>query len=213
MTIIRDVKQTWTTLMSQRAQQKTATRARILDAAARAVRLNGPDRVSVTAVMKEAGLTHGTFYAHFASKDDLVAAAVEHAGESFRQALAAAADQVRPGGGAIGLASAYLTLDHVADPGAGCPIAALGPELARAGRPVSGALRTAVERAVDLIEARSPPGSAARRRQRSIASLAAVVGAVVLARAAPDEAGAQEILDACRSMLTDRSSSAEERAP
>jgi len=166
-------------------------RARIVDAASRLFREKGFDGVGLDAVMEAAGLTHGAFYGHFASKEDLIAqacaAAFAHADESWR---AAAAPRRK-------LARLYLAEDHCADRARGCGFAALGADVARQGGGARRALGGALEKRVDALAARLTGPPAARRR-RAIATWAGLVGSLVLARAVGDAGFSREILAAGR---------------
>src|SRR3979411_403724 len=108
---------------------KQETRARVLKVAAKTLREKGPDKLGVAEVMEAAGLTHGGFYAHFASKDDLVSQAIECASEQSRSRLAQTADKAPPGKKLRAVTDAYLSADHYKHPERGCLIAAIGPEL------------------------------------------------------------------------------------
>src|SRR5687768_13299497 len=113
-------------------QQVAEHRQKILDAASRLFRERGFNDVSVAEVMEAAGLTHGGFYGHFKSKDDLIA-----------QALAHALEQITPDDPDLpGFVANYLSSQHCADVAAGCPVAALGVETARQG-PAARAAMTA----------------------------------------------------------------------
>ncbi|HEY5851106.1 MAG TPA: TetR/AcrR family transcriptional regulator [Lysobacter sp.] len=111
--------------------RKLQTRQRVLQVAARAIRSDGPTRVGVAGVMREAGLTHGGFYAHFGSKDELVAAAI---GQMFDDGLERLRQSLDGRNAADGLAAyfrRYLSAAHRDAPGHGCPIAALAGEVPR----------------------------------------------------------------------------------
>jgi TetR/AcrR family transcriptional repressor of nem operon len=186
-----------------RQERKTASRQRMLGAAARALRAVGPERVNVAAVMREAGLTHGGFYAHFPSKDALLAAALAEAGTGFRARLRASAGAGGTPAERLGrMAAAYLSHEHVADRAGGCPIAALASELPRAAPPLAAAFAEVVEASAALIAAELPPAHAgADPRAAALGALAIVVGGLVLARAAPDAAEAEARLAAARAEL------------
>lgn len=170
-----------------------ASRARILEAAGRLFRKHGFDAVGVDAVMREAGLTHGGFYTHFPSKEALVAEAAASAlGRSAARWDALSREQP-PEAALERIVASYLNPAHVAEPARGCLLTALGPEIPRhpAARPgVTAAIRVMLEAL-----ARCLPG---KRRERAIAGLSTMVGAVVLARASDDPALAAEILAAAR---------------
>ena len=135
---------------NQDASKKEQTRERILRAAARAIRKHGYEGVAVADVMKEAGLTHGGFYAHFESRDALLAAAAEQTALESAQALLGALAKAAPGEEFMALVDTYLADSHVtaAEQGLGCAIAAAGSEVPRQ----SPGVRRAVSRRIkDLI--------------------------------------------------------------
>jgi TetR/AcrR family transcriptional regulator, transcriptional repressor for nem operon len=176
-------------------EQAAQNRQRILDVAAQLFREHGFEGIGVADLMKEAGLTHGGFYGHFSSKDDLIAQAsareltrsLEHwsnfAGRASDDPLSA-------------VAGTYLTRSHRDNPGTGCVLAALGPDVSRQGPAVRRAVTDYVRSVVDLLVKLVPGKSKAARRQQAISTYATLVGAMVLARAVDDRALSQEILDA-----------------
>lgn len=176
-------------------EQSAANHDRIVDAAAQLFRERGFEGIGVADLMKEVGLTHGGFYGHFSSKEELIAEASVRA---LTQSLASwsklaegAHENPLPA-----LAESYLTRGHRDDPGAGCLLAALGPEVARQGPAVRRAVTDYVRSACDLLAKLVPGKSKAARRQKVIATYATLVGAMVMARAVDDRALSQEILDA-----------------
>jgi TetR/AcrR family transcriptional repressor of nem operon len=185
--------------MAEPTARRTETHQRILDAAGRLFRRNGIDGVGVDAVMKEAGLTHGGFYAHFASKDALVAEVVRTLLEKSAGNWNEISRTEPPAAALERIVLSYLDPDKVAS-GIGCLLTSLGPEVAR-----RSAARSAIGVALSgMVEAltRVSPG---RRRDRALASLSTLVGAVVLARLADHPALAQDILDAAAaSIVPDR---------
>lgn len=172
-------------------EKAAENRERIVDTASRLFRQKGFDGVGVDAIMNGAGLTHGGFYGHFRSKDDLAAEAVTRALERSVERQSRFTD--------LGdLVSDYLSERHRADRANGCIIAALGADMARQGRGVrrglTAHLRARLARLADLLRG----GTAASRRKRAIATLAGTVGALMLARAVDDPALSNEILAAAR---------------
>jgi TetR/AcrR family transcriptional repressor of nem operon len=142
----------------------------------------------VADIMASAGLTHGGFYGQFASKDALAVEAFDSAlGEDRRGAL----DM---------LIANYLSVGHVQSPGMGCPLAALANDVARepTGSPLRARFTHGVRHLVGLLSELSPQGAKERRRQRALAKLSTLVGAVVLARAVDDPGLADELLQAAR---------------
>src|SRR5690242_20019000 len=112
------------------AEQKSATREKILATAARSFREHGSEMSGIGPVMKELGLTKGGFYRHFESKDDLYATAVARAFEELGNRSVAIAEAAPKGGELRAVIEHYLSPEHLNAPGAGCPLAALGPEIA-----------------------------------------------------------------------------------
>jgi TetR/AcrR family transcriptional repressor of nem operon len=172
-------------------EKAAGNRDRIVASAATQFRQKGFDGVGLDAIMAEAGMTHGGFYRHFGSKDDLVAEAVAHgmSGSDARQAAL---------GSLSALVAAYLSPEHRDDPGHGCVIAALGCDMARQGKAARGRftcyVRAQFDRLAGWLVGRAP----AERRRQAIATMAGLVGAVVLARAVDDPALSDEILAAAR---------------
>jgi TetR/AcrR family transcriptional repressor of nem operon len=179
--------------MRMTSERKAETRERILAAAGALFRSHGIDAVGVDAIMHQAGLTHGGFYAHFASKEALVA-------EVSAAALARSAtrwerisQEADPATALERIVESYLDPAHVAASEHGCVLTTLGPEMARrhGARP---GITTSVRRMLDVL-ARCLPE---RRRHRALATLSAMVGAVVLARLCDDPRLADEFLGAAR---------------
>jgi TetR/AcrR family transcriptional repressor of nem operon len=158
-------------------------RAAIVDAAARLFRRRGFDGVSVAEITKEAGLTHGGFYGHFASKDALAAEAFAHA---FLRSLARLPDR---DANLADYFDAYLSEAHRDRRDGGCPMAACATEIARQDEAVQASFRDGIERSIDALSERFPRrGTAtkrdkAERRARAVAIISAMVGGMALARA------------------------------
>lgn len=181
---------------------RARTRERILAAAAAAIRANGVGELGVADVMRRAGLTHGGFYAHFASKDELVSAALAHAsGETVRTFERAGSD-VDVSDRLKAVIDMYLSPAHLAHPERGCTIAALGPEAARGGAKVRRGLRAAIRARLDVIRRLLPGPSSERRRREAAGVFACLVGGMILARGLGDTEGTR-LLDDCRAFLKD----------
>jgi TetR/AcrR family transcriptional repressor of nem operon len=172
-------------------EQAAENRERIVETAGRLFRESGFDGVGVDAIMKAAGLTHGGFYGHFDSKDDLVAEAMGRALDrsTETQGRFTALDD---------LVGEYLSERHLADRANGCAVAALGSDMVREGKGVRHALTAHVRGQVARFMGLLKGGSAAARRKRAIATLAGIVGALTLARAVDDPALSKEILATAR---------------
>jgi TetR/AcrR family transcriptional repressor of nem operon len=168
-------------------EQAKENRQRILDTAARLFRENGIHAVGVDAVMKGAGLTHGGFYGHVKSKNDLTAEAVSHAMDAALQSFA----DVKTMGD---LAAGYLSEEHRDIAGNGCTIAALGPELARLPEGQRGTVSDYIRAQIAQVEALQAAANGKTDRRKAIADLSSLVGALVMARAVDDAQLSDEIL-------------------
>jgi TetR/AcrR family transcriptional regulator, transcriptional repressor for nem operon len=176
-------------------QKAMENRQRVVEAAARLFRDDGFDGVGVDAIMKAAGLTHGGFYGHFASKDALMAEAMAHAVErstAWQERLGSLSE----------LAAAYLSDRHRGDRANGCAVAALGADVARQGPALRKAITGGIRRQIDRIVSLLKHGTPAARRRRAIVTYAGMVGALTLARAVDDPALAREILTAARDAVS-----------
>ncbi|HZR35260.1 MAG TPA: TetR/AcrR family transcriptional regulator [Nevskia sp.] len=181
-------------------EQAEQNRRRIVEVAAQLFREKGFDGVSVADLMGAAGLTHGGFYGQFASKEDLMveacAEAYDETSRRWREVLDRAPEKP-----VAAMASVYLSPGHRDHPGEGCVLPALGVEAARQGPSVRSAITDAARGLVALLTEAIPGRTAKARRQQALASSAAMVGAVVLARTVTDAALSDEILEAVRSQL------------
>jgi TetR/AcrR family transcriptional regulator, transcriptional repressor for nem operon len=169
-------------------------RERIIDTAAKLFRERGFDGIGVADLMKSAGMTHGGFYGHFASKEDLMAQACLRAQEASLNALRQVVEHDRENALAI-IASTYLSTTHRDQPGEGCALAALGADAARQGSPLRATFTQAVRAGADIFTDLVSGRSRRAKRQRALTLYASMVGAVVLARAVEDEALSAEILE------------------
>src|SRR5215217_1400402 len=177
-------------------EQMVENRHRILDAASRLFREKGFDAVSVAEVMRAAGLTHGGFYGHFGSKDDLIAQTLAYAllaGED-RQRSRAEVDLAR-------YAAGYLSPRHRDDLTGGCPTAGLGAETIRQSPEARAAMTAGLRRRIELLSEGAPGASAAEKRRVAIGSWAAMVGAVILARLSDDPRLSDEVLEQTRAWI------------
>jgi TetR/AcrR family transcriptional repressor of nem operon len=182
---------------------KDETRAKVVKAAAAAMRAKGPDGVGVAEIMKEVGLTHGGFYAHFPSKEALVAAALEEAFDQGRRRFGRITEELAGLEALAAFVDSYVTLDHRANPQRGCPLATVASDLPRQGP----AARAVFDAGVNGLIARVAawlPGDDAQERQDLAGSLVAeMAGAVSLSRAVSD-AVAERFLDQSRRRIRAR---------
>lgn len=184
--------------------RKQLTHDRIVETAARAIRRAGFNGVGVADIMKEAGLTHGGFYAHFASRNALLAEALERAGQDSAAAIAKKASNRQIQGSASAfraLVEGYLSDRHLRSPESGCPVAALVSEMPRQSAEVRQAAAQRVRGLVAAVQRTLPAGTAAD----SAASIASqMVGSLQLARALGDNAEGKALLTAARRDLLAR---------
>jgi TetR/AcrR family transcriptional regulator, transcriptional repressor for nem operon len=171
--------------------EKADNHDRIVRAAAARFRERGVDGIGVADLMSEAGLTHGGFYRHFASRDDLVAEAVEQALHEGAQAVAAVANARECPLAAV--VDAYLSPAHRDSLATSCAVATLAADVARADDRARAAYARQVGMYLDLL-GKLIDGDAPAQRAKAIAALSALVGAVVMARAVNDERLSREIL-------------------
>jgi TetR/AcrR family transcriptional regulator, transcriptional repressor for nem operon len=186
-------------------EEAEANRARVLTAAARLFREKGVDGVGVADLMKEAGLTHGGFYNHFQSKEELAAAAFDAAFEAAIERLESRIAKAGPRGRRKALdhyIARYLARDTRDNPGLSCPMATLGTDAQRHGATLRQEFAAGVRRYLDLFS-ELMPSSGARRRREAIATLSTLIGALTLARACAgaDDSLSDEVLDAVHTYL------------
>lgn len=172
-------------------EQMKANRERILAEAGRLFREKGFDNVGVAEVMNAAGLTHGGFYGHFASKDDLIAQTVAYMFEPAENQAASLADF-------SSFVDAYLSPRHRAGTSRGCPTAALVADIRRQGPETRRALTAGVQSQIERIAAEMSHVALPEARRNATAAWATMVGAVIMARTVDDEALADQILTDAR---------------
>jgi len=167
-------------------RRKDVTHERIVEAAGRAIRRNGYDGVGVAEIMKEAGLTHGGFYAHFASREAMLAEAADRAGADGVAAVARIAAAAPSKEAREALLSAYLSEAHVKGVETGCAVAALGSEMPRQAPEVRRAATRRIKEMIDLVARQSPDWGQPEAHERALATVATMVGALILSRAVDD---------------------------
>lgn len=179
------------------ATLKEDTHERIVDVAARAIRRSGYDGTSVADIMKEAGLTHGGFYAHFGSRDAMLAEAADRAGAQSVAASKQIAEKAPPKKALEHLMRAYLSDAHFSNAEVGCPIAALGSEMPRQAPEVRRAATVRIEEMIDLVASESGvPGR--KGYEQALAIVSSMVGTLILARAVDDPKLAKAFLQAAQ---------------
>ena len=167
-------------------EHKQETHARIVKKASVRLREKGAHGIGVADLMKEAGLTHGGFYAHFDSRTQLLAEAVDRAGADTLERMRKATGRAAPQDALRTFVEAYLSDGHVASPQAGCALATLGSEMPRQAPEVRQVCARRLKEMVDLVERQMPGWGQPGSHEKALGTLSCLVGAMVLARAADD---------------------------
>jgi TetR/AcrR family transcriptional regulator, transcriptional repressor for nem operon len=164
-------------------EQAEQNRRLIVETASRMFRLQGVENVAVADVMKESGFTHGGFYNHFKSKDDLateaVASAFDHAAKNLSEDIASGND---PQKALNSILANYLSPAHRDTSTGGCPATAFPVDSARSGKDVQAAFADGIEAYLEIFAGRMD-GDKREARQRAVALLSGIVGALLLSRA------------------------------
>jgi AcrR family transcriptional regulator len=168
-------------------EHKQATRRRILEAAGRRLKRDGIDGTGVAALMADAGLTNGAFYAHFDSKEDLVASAVADQLREQREAFSTQSFEE--------IVRGYLSVEHRDDIEGGCPSAALLDEIGRAPQAVKGAYTDGQMALIDDVAARLPAEDPHSARVQALGVFALMVGTLQVSRALADQRLADAVLE------------------
>jgi TetR/AcrR family transcriptional repressor of nem operon len=187
--------------MRYEPDHKARIHRRIVKNASRQLRARGLNEPAVTTLMKASGLTHGGFYRHFGSRDDLVVEAIEESLRELRDRLIAAAKDGEPGEGWKAMVRSYLSLercDHLDD---GCPIAALAPDIARTRSAMKQRSSAAILRFRQELLPFMPGKDADAKATNFLAIISSMVGAIAIARTMPDPAVRQRILNCVRDHL------------
>jgi TetR/AcrR family transcriptional repressor of nem operon len=182
--------------------RKEASHERILQAATRAIRRSGYAGTGVADIMREAGLTHGGFYAHFASREAMLAEAADRAGAVSVGMLDQLVSTVPPQDAYRTLVKTYLSRAHVESAETGCPVAALGSEMPRQAPEVRQAATRRIKDMIDLVARYAPDGSAPEGRRKALSATATMIGALILARAVDDRQLGDDVLAAALEQLT-----------
>jgi TetR/AcrR family transcriptional regulator, transcriptional repressor for nem operon len=196
MTIMRHLKH------SARTTAKQASHERIVSVASRAIRRSGYAGTGVADIMKEAGLTHGAFYAHFPSREAMLAEAASRACAESAAGVSGVVAGVPAGQALKTMLSAYLSQQHLEQIETGCPLAALGSETVRQAPEVRHATTQHVKAMVDLVARQSPDWGQPAAHERALLTIAAMVGTLVLARAVDEPALSESLREAALKYLT-----------
>jgi TetR/AcrR family transcriptional regulator, transcriptional repressor for nem operon len=187
--------------MRYRPEHKVEIHQKIVKDASRRVRAEGITGAAVSAVMRDAGLTHGGFYKHFGSKDKLL---MESLGEAFREIgdrLTQGAEQSQPGTAWKAIVKAYLSPEHCDHVEYGCPLAALAPELARADKAMKAGIFGELTKYKNRILPFMPGRRVTDKERAFFAIFSTMIGAVAIARILPDQAARAKVLASARDFL------------
>jgi TetR/AcrR family transcriptional repressor of nem operon len=179
------------------------TRRRIVSTAATEFRRNGINGTGLSDLMAAAGLTHGGFYRHFESKDQLVAEACAAAMDSVVESTAAAAGDKTANSGLQAVVERYLSTDHRDDQPEGCPLAGLGSELARSDDRTRAAATAGFLRLVDVVAEQYGKTKPDIARARALVAVSAMIGAVTMSRIVTDPELSAAILEQTKKHLAD----------
>lgn len=185
------------------SNRKALSHERIVDAAARAIRREGYAGVGVADIMKEAGLTHGGFYAHFPSRDALLAAAMERAGtDGAARMMQSVARREAEGASTLrAWVDAYLGDAHLKGCESGCPVAALASEMPRQSAEVREVSAARVQRLIQAVRTVLPADAG---EHAAVAVTSTMVGALQMARALGDNADGRAVLASARQAILDQ---------
>jgi TetR/AcrR family transcriptional regulator, transcriptional repressor for nem operon len=179
--------------MAHSQAEKHTSHRRIVKAAAAQIRRDGVAAVTVSELMREAGLTHGGFYRHFGSREDLIDEAIDTAlTDGSRQAETR--ESLDPGAELAQIIDGYVSKAHRDNPQVGCAVAALPADVSRSGSRSRQAYSRQVRRYVDRLAGLIRQAEPDTKRDEAILTLSALVGAVAMARAVDDQELSDEIL-------------------
>jgi TetR/AcrR family transcriptional regulator, transcriptional repressor for nem operon len=188
--------------MRYRPEHKLETHQKIVKDASRRVRAEGLNGAAVAAVMRDTGLTHGGFYKHFGSKDDLLVESLSEAFREFTDAMVLAAEQSPPGEAWKTIVKTYLRPELCDHPERGCPLAALAPDLARVNKQMKPQI---VAQLVNYKSRMMPfmPGRRTVDKDRAFfAIFSMMIGAIEMARLLPDPSIRERVLRTARDFLS-----------
>lgn len=184
--------------------QRQRTREKVVHETAAAIREHGPDRIGIASLMAKAGLTHGGFYAHFKSKDELVAEAISYIFDDRYAVFQKSMEGVEPAQGLAAYVDRYLTVRHRDQPQKGCPLPSLSADLARmptaARKRFEDGTRRLTDSIADALRAMKRPHPDAL----AASVLSEMVGAMAIARAVSNNERSEQILEATRDSIKAR---------
>ena len=193
-------------------EHKLETHARIVRKASVRLREKGAHGIGVADLMKDAGLTHGGFYAHFASREALLIEAFTHALDRGTEHWRKLAERTPPDKRLATIVDSYLTTLHRDDPGHGCAIPTLGAEIARESPKARKAFAARLEQMIEMLADQIPELPRKAARKQAMAAIATMMGTVVMSRIAGTGDFSDEILGAGRDAVLGRAAAAKRAA-
>ena len=187
--------------MRYRPEHKAEVHQKIVRDASRRVRTEGLNGAAVAAVMRDTGLTHGGFYKHFESKDELLLESLREAFREIADNLANAAQQPHPEAGWKAIVKAYLSLEYCDHAERGCPLTALAPEMARVDETMRSQVLAELVNYRDRMLPFMPGRRTADKERAFFVIFSMMIGAVEIARMMPDRAAQEKVLASTREFL------------
>jgi TetR/AcrR family transcriptional repressor of nem operon len=187
--------------MRYRPEHKAEIHQKIVKDASRRVRAEGLNGAAVSTVMKDTGLTHGGFYKHFGSKDDLLLESLREGFREIEDVLVHSAEQSLPGEAWKAIIETYLSLELCEHPERGCPLSALSSELARADKTMKPQIVAELVNYKGRMLPFMPGPRTADKERAFFVIFSTMVGAVEIARMLPDRAAQEKVLASARNFL------------
>jgi TetR/AcrR family transcriptional regulator, transcriptional repressor for nem operon len=187
--------------MRYRPEHKAEVHQKIVRDASRRVRTEGLNGAAVAAVMRDTGLTHGGFYKHFESKDELLLESLREAFREIADTLAHAAEQQHPEAAWKAIVKAYLSLEYCDHAERGCPLTALAPELARVDKRMRGQIVTELVKYKDRMLPFMPGRRTADKERAFFSIFSTMIGAIEIARMLPEPTMREKVLATARDFL------------
>jgi TetR/AcrR family transcriptional repressor of nem operon len=187
--------------MRYKPEHKAETHRKIVKDASRRVRTEGLTGAAVSTVMRDTGLTHGGFYKHFESKEELLIEALGDAFQEIADRLVHVAEQAQPGAEWKAIVKAYLSPEHCDQAECGCPVATLAPELARADRAMKGRILEELVKYKGRMLPFMPGRRTAYKERAFFAIFSTMSGAIEIARMLPAPAMRAKVLASARDFL------------
>jgi TetR/AcrR family transcriptional regulator, transcriptional repressor for nem operon len=182
-------------------EHKAKVHQKIVKDASHRVRAEGLNGAAVASVMKDTGLTHGGFYKHFGSKDDLLVESLHEAFREIGETLVGAAEQSQPDAAWKAIIKTYLSPEYCERAERGCPLTALAPDLARVDKSMRRQVLAELVTYKDRLLPFMPGRRAAEKERAFFAIFSTMIGAVEIARMLPEPAMREKVLGTARDFL------------